>query len=212
MVEDDDAGGSLEGWADEHEPTRVCPHCATVTQTAGEYCPHCGKAYERRGRVSKRTGVAALIVLLLLVAGGAAAVVLVKHNEDEQAKKKQAAALAAALAARRHTEQAHREAEDEQKIKRASEERERHSDEQQLEHGVEKDAKKLVSEETLSEPVLGATCSPASGGSSTELSSATGTFSCIAITKRESGGNVSGYRFSGTIDFTTGSISYHLGG
>jgi hypothetical protein len=212
MVEDDEAGGAPEGWADEHEPTRVCPHCATVTQTAGEYCPHCGKAYERRGRVSKRTGVVALIVLLLLVAGGAVAVVLVKHNEDEQAKKRQAATLAAALAARRHTEQAHREAEDEQKIKRSSEERERHSEERQLEQGVEKDAKKLVSEETLSEPVLGATCSPASGGSSTELSSGTGTFSCIAITKREPGGNVSGYRFSGNIDFTTGSISYHLGG
>lgn len=160
MVEDDDAGDSLESSTDEHEPTRVCPHCATVTQTAGDYCPHCGKAYERPGRVSKRTGLVALIVLLLLVAGGAVAVVVVKHNEEEQTKKKQAAALAA----RRHTEQAHREAEDEQKVKRTSEEQERRSAEQQLEHGVEKDAKKLVSEETLSEPVLGATCSPTTGG------------------------------------------------
>jgi hypothetical protein len=193
------------------EPTRVCPHCATVSHTAGDYCPQCGKSLIKKPRLSKRARVGLGVGLLVLLIGAAGAAVEIKHHEDEESKKKHAATLVAARHRQEQSETAKREAEDEQRVKRESEESERRSNEKELERGVEKDAKKLVSEETLSEPILGATCSPASGGSSTELKSSTGTYDCIAITKHESGGGVSGYRFSATINFADGSFTYHLG-
>jgi hypothetical protein len=202
-----DADSGREG-----EPTRVCPHCATVSHTAGDYCPQCGKSLIKKSRLSKRVRVGLGVGVLVLLLGGAGAAVAIKHREDEETKKKHAAALVAARHRQEQAETAKREAEDEQRTKRESEEAERRSNEKELERGVEQDAKKLVSEETLSEPILGASCSPVSGGSSTELRSSTGTYDCIAITKRESGGGVSGYRFSATIDFAHGSFTYHLGG
>jgi hypothetical protein len=201
---------------DEHgTPTRLCPHCATVSRTAGEYCPQCGKSYLKKGRLSKRSRIAVLIGLLILVLGGAGAAIAIKDHQNEESRRKHAAAVAAAaLAARakreRH-EEAQREAADEKRVQRESAEKERGSEEKELEKAVETDAKKLVSDETLSKPILGASCTSVSGGSSVELHSPTGSYDCIAITKRESGGEVSGYRFSGTIDFANGRFSYHLG-
>jgi hypothetical protein len=193
-------------------PTRVCPHCATLSQTAGDYCPQCGKPFAKQPRFSKRARIAIIAAVLVLIAGGAGAAIAIKHHEDEETKKKHLAALAHVRAEKKRSEEARREAEDEQKAKRDSEEAERRSVEKELEHAVEKYAKKLVSEETLSEPILGASCSPVSGGSSVELSSSAGTYSCMAITKREAGGERSGYRFEGTIDFSKGSFTYRLGG
>jgi hypothetical protein len=193
-------------------PTRVCPHCATVSRTAGDYCPQCGKPYTKKARLSKGSRMALIAGLVILLLGGAGAAIAIKNHQDEESKKKHEAALVAARVKRERAEEAKRESEDEQKQKRESEERERRSEEKELEKAVETDAKKLVADETLSEPVLGASCSPASGGSSSELNSSTGSYSCIAITKRESGGQASGYRFSGNIDFAKGSFTYHLGG
>jgi hypothetical protein len=192
-------------------PTRVCPHCATVSHTAGEYCPHCGKSYAKRGRLSKRSRIALVAGIVILLLGGAGAAIAIKHHQDEESKKKHDAALVAERKHQERTEEAKREAEDEQKVKRESEERERRSAERELEKAVEADAKKLVSDETLTETIIGASCNPASGGSSTELSSTTGSYDCIAITKRESGGENSGYRFTGNINFADGSFTYHLG-
>jgi hypothetical protein len=192
-------------------PTRVCPHCATVSHTAGEYCPQCGKSYSKRGRPSKRARIAIIAGLVIVLLGGAGAAIAINNHQDEENRKKHQAAVTAARVQKERTEQAHREAEDEQKTKRESEERERRAVEKELEKAVEADAKKLVNEGTLTETILGASCSPTSGGSSTELNSSTGTYSCTAITKRE-GGESSGYRFTGNIDFAKGSFSYHLGG
>ncbi len=193
-------------------PTRVCPHCATISHTAGEYCPHCGKSYTKKARLSKRARIALIAGLVVLLLGGAGAAFAIKHHQDEEKKKKDEAALITARKKRERADDAKREAEDEKKLSRESEERERRSAEKELERAVEADAKKLVAEETLSEPIIGASCNPASGGSSTELSSATGSYDCIAITKREAGGESSGYRFTGNINFADGSFTYHLGG
>ena len=194
------------------EPTRVCPHCATVSRTAGDFCPQCGKSYTKSARLSKRSRIALIAGLVIVLLGGAGAAIAIKNHQDEENKKKHEAALVAARVKKERAEEAQHESEDEQKQKRESEERERRSEEKELEKAVETDAKKLVAEETLSEPVLGASCSPASGGSSSELNSSTGSYSCIAITRRESGGQASGYRFSGNIDFAKGSFTYHMGG
>jgi uncharacterized OB-fold protein len=196
----------------EDAPTRVCPQCATVSRTAGDYCPQCGKSYSKKARLSKRSRVALIAGLVIVLVGGAGAALAIKHHQDEENKKKHAAALVAARVKKERAEQAQRESEDEQKQKRASEESERRTAEKELEKAVEADAKKLVGEGTLTEPILGASCTPASGGSSSELNASTGSYNCIAITKREPGGETSGYRFSGNIDFAKGSFTYHLGG
>jgi hypothetical protein len=193
-------------------PTRVCPHCATVSHTAGEYCPQCGKSYSKKGRLSKRARIALIAGLVIVLLGGAGAAIAIKNHQDEETRKKHQAAVTAARVQKERSEQAHRETEDEQKTKRESEERERRSVEKELEKAVEADAKKLVNEGTLTETILGASCNPASGGSSTELNSSTGTYNCIAITKREGSGESSGYRFTGNIDFAKGNFTYHLGG
>jgi hypothetical protein len=192
-------------------PTRVCPHCSTIAQTAGDYCPHCGQSYVKKARLSRRSRIALVVGVIVVLLVGAGIAVAVKNHQDKETSRKHALALVAARAKKERAEQAQRESEDEKTEKRESEERERKSVEKQLEKAVESDAKKLVAEETLIEPILGASCSPTSGGSSVELSSQTGTYDCIAITKREAGGEVSGYRFSGTIDFADGSFTYHLG-
>lgn len=55
-------------------PQRVCPHCATVSQTAGDSCPWCHRRFRR-----SNAGLVAVIVLLLalqsaLLVGGLALV------------------------------------------------------------------------------------------------------------------------------------------
>jgi hypothetical protein len=51
-----------------------------------------------------------------------------------------------------------------------------------------------------------------SGASSQELSgSATGIFNCIAVTNEPAGGNYTGYSYTGTIDFETGTYTWHAG-
>ena len=202
----------------EMAPERLCPHCATISQTAGEFCPHCGKAFAKHQRLSKRARVAIVAVLVFVLLGGAGAGIVLKVRHDERVEAQHKAAVAAARSRhldKEHAEAAEREAKANSKREateaRVSKEKERKVDEAELEKGVETYAKKLVSEGTLEEPILGVSCTPVSGGSSTELGPSSGTFSCIAITKYESGGSISGPRFSGTIDFAKGTDSYRLG-
>jgi hypothetical protein len=202
----------------EAAPERLCPHCATISQTAGEFCPHCGKAFAKRQRLSKRARVAIGAVLVVVLLGSAGGGVALKIRHDERVEAQHKAAVAAARSRqleKEHTEAAEREAkansEREATEARVNKEKERKVDEVELEKGVETYAKRLVSEGTLEESILGVSCTPVSGGSSTELGSSSGTFSCIAITKYESGGSISGPRFSGTIDFDKGTDSYRLG-
>jgi hypothetical protein len=197
----------------EHDgvPTRVCPHCATISQTDGDFCPQCGKAFAKRPRLSKRARVAIIAGVAVLLVGGAGIGIALKVHNDEQVEGQHKAALAAANARQRAEKERAAASERAKTEGKEHEETERKSAESELEKAVEKDAKKLVSEGTLQEPILGASCSPVSGGSSTELNSTTGIYSCLAVTKREAGGESSGYAFTGNINFATGSFTYHLG-
>jgi hypothetical protein len=192
-------------------PTRVCPHCASISHTAGEYCLDCGKSYTKNARLSNRARIALIAGLVLLLLGGARAVFAIKHHQDE-GKRDKVAQIAAARKKTERSEKAKRAAKAEKKLNRESEERKRQAAEKGLEKAIEADAKKLVAEEILNDPIIGASCDPVSGGSSTELRLATGSYDCIAITKRGAGGENSGYRFAGSIDFADGSFAYHLGG
>lgn len=207
------------GHADEVvAPERLCPHCATISRTAGEFCPHCGKPFTKRQRLSKRGRIIIGVFVAILILAGAAAGVAIKVHHDERIEAQHRAAAAASLARHR----AHERAEDAEREIKANREREatearvhevkeRTVLEGELEKAVETYAKKLASEGTLEEPILGVSCTPVSGASSTELGPSSGTFSCIAITKYESGGSESGDRFSATIDFASGTYTYRLG-
>jgi uncharacterized protein UPF0547 len=201
--------------------TKTCPMCAEKVQGGALVCRFCGHRFDGTQQVlteerpapegdgakakRKRLRVVAFAVLAVLLLGGAAAGYAINHNNEQETKKRHEAAQRQ----RRETEREKTEHEGQRHEQEATE---RKSAESELEKGVETYAKKLVSEGTLSEPVTGASCNPVSGGSSHELNSSSGTFSCIAITKHEAEGKVSGYRFSGTIDFATGKLSYRLGG
>jgi hypothetical protein len=211
---DAEAGHTVGGLA----PERLCPHCATISQTSGEFCPHCGKPFAKRQRLSMRGRIIAGVLAAVVILGGAGAGIAIKVHHDQQVEAQHKAAAAAALTRqheREHVEAAQREAvankEREATEGRVREVKERKVLEGELEKAVETYAKKLVSEGILEETILGVNCSPVSGGSSTELESTSGTFGCIAITKYESNGTESGTRFSATIDFSTNTYTYRLG-
>ncbi len=60
-------------------------------------------------------------------------------------------------------------------------------------------------------PAQSTTCTPVSGGSSQNLSQSTGTYSCIAVYQTNADGTQSGYNYTGTINFDTGSETWQLG-
>ena len=94
-------------------PERLCPHCATISQTAGEFCPHCGKGFSKRQRFSKHVRVAVVACIVVLLLGGAGAGVALKLHHDEQVEAQRQAALVVARAKRlekERTEAAEREA------------------------------------------------------------------------------------------------------
>jgi uncharacterized protein HemX len=185
-------------------PSRVCPHCATLSTSSGEFCPQCGRPFVKRRRLSRRGGIYTAIVVLVLAGAGAGIVLKLNHDQQVEKQRKEAAAAqhASQVAAERAT------AETKEQAERST----RKLLEAELEKEVAQDAKKRVAEGTLEGPILGSSCTPVSGGSSEDLSSTAGTYSCMAITKREADGTASGYRFSANIDFSTGRYSWHLGG
>src|SRR5436853_786187 len=85
-------------------PSRVCPHCSTISETGGEFCPHCGGSLMRgRRRFSRRTGLIALAVLVALLVGVGITAFVIKHNRDAAHNRAVAAATAAARAKRAET-------------------------------------------------------------------------------------------------------------
>ncbi len=191
-------------------PARVCPHCSALSQTDGAYCPHCGESYVGRPqpRTSRRVRLAIGGLVALVILGGAGAAVAIKLHHDEVVKnrhRREAAAAAAVKAA------AERTAREKQTAERA-EIAEREGLEKRLEEAITKEASEKVTEGTLTGPIKSTTCTPINGGSSQNLSESTGTYSCIAVNKTEANGTESGYRYTGTINFTTGSTTWHIGG
>ncbi len=196
---------------DGESASRACGHCAVISTTAGAFCPACGKSYTGRKRPSKKVRHIAYGALLIVILGTSAAAITMKkaHDRKIERQRRQAhvervrtEALAARLAALKR-----QEADTKVKVEKLM----RRTLESGLEKEIAKYARKLVTEGTLEGPILGASCTPASGGSSRDLSSSTGGYSCMAITRREAGGTSSGYRFSGNIDFVGDSYSWHLG-
>ncbi len=202
-------------------PERVCPHCAALSQVAGDFCPECGRRFfgeSSPSRLSGRAKIAILGVVALLVLGAAGAAVAIKLHHDNQVTAQRRAAAAAraraaavALAGQRAAAQAKQQQQQQQQQQQAAETTTRQGEETTLQQSITKDAQQQVNNGVLTGPILSTTCTPVSGGSSTNLSSSTGTYECIAANKINSDGTSSGYRFSGTIDFSAGTETWHLG-
>ncbi len=197
--------------SEDDAPVRICRKCSTQSRTSGVFCPQCGARYEKKRRSTKtRLLILGLPLIVLVVAGGVAAALIVNHNDQVATKKRAAAHAAAVQAAARRSAQAEqrRLAADQAKAKRDLARLERLSMVDQLQAAVRKDAEKDVAQGLLTGPILKVQCQPASTVDST---APIADYTCIAANS-DSGGTLSGYRFSGTVDTGTGSITWRLGG
>jgi hypothetical protein len=196
-------------------PTRVCPKCAALSHTAGEFCPYCGARFaaSRGPRLSKRVKVVAVSVLALFVLGGAGVAVAIKAHHDNQVAAQHRMAVAAARAHAQAAARAKAAAKAQHQAQQAVEISTRHAAEVQLQDAITKDATSKANQGLLtSGPAQSTTCTPTSGGSSQNLSQSSGTYSCIAVDHTNSDGTQSGYRYTGTINFSTGEMTWQLGG
>ena len=190
---------------------RGCVRTArSYPKTDGEFCPHCGKAFsaDTPSGLSRRVKLALAGLAALLVLGGAGAAVAIKVHHDNQVAAQHQRAVAAASAKAQAAEQA-RQA---QQAAQAAEVAIRQGLETSLQDAITKDAKQSANQGLLQSAPTSTTCTPVSGGSSQNLAESTGTYSCIAAYQTNSDGTSSGYRYTGTINFTTGMTSWHLGG
>ena len=202
--------------SDEHvaepAPMRVCRKCSTQSQTAGEFCPHCGARFGRRTIGMRGKLLVGALVVALLAAGGATAVVLkINHDNAVKAEKhhKLAAARKAAQAAQQTQQAQHAAQQAEQQIK--VDERKGLVD--ALQNSVTKDAQKDIDNGILNGPSITKTeCTPVGGGNLQDtLADHTGDWSCLAVNQTSPDGTESGYSFSGTINYDSGSYTWRLG-
>jgi hypothetical protein len=154
------------------------------------------------------------ILIALLVAGGAVAAVLIVHHNNQVAAHNRAVhhaavlaaakrrAAAAAAAAQRKIQKA------EALVKRDEAQIARQGLVSALQGAVKSDAEKDVASGVLNGPILRVQCQPATA---IDASASIANYTCLAANKI-SNGLLSGYRFSATINTTTGSYTWHLGG
>lgn len=215
----DDLGSNGPDEKDE-APLRVCPHCSAQSQTFSDTCPHCGgsflrsrrkRAQRRLGAWSKRRKVAALVLIAALIGIGVAVGVIVKVNHDNAvAQRHQEEQEQQELAQR---EKAHEEKLAEEQLE-SEEELERieaqfgRENVRELEEAITEDANGEA-EEGISEYVSETTCEAEGGRVDTTLTAQN--FNCLAVTS-EGGGVQEGYRYSGTINYVKGTLSWRLGG
>lgn len=189
---------------DEPAVTRVCPRCSAQTAMAGQFCPRCGASFAKRSRrPSRRQAIVGLVVAALLIGGVGGVVVKRQHDETERVE--------AAADAQRLVEDGVRRADAAQATADASERTQRAELVTFLEEAITKDAKESVSEGLLDGPIKFTQCTATGGGSSDDLTALTGTFECLAATTENDDGTIEGYAYSGTTEWDSGSITWHLG-
>jgi hypothetical protein len=198
------------------EPIRVCRRCSAQARTSDLACPHCGASYLRGIKGLKRATKIALVVLptlLLLVGAGGAAAMKIQHDNTARQQREAAARRAdirqrneAAAARAKAAAQRAQDALDQIKIDA------RKSMEHDLRSAITKDAQKDVDTGLLDGPAISHTsCNPIAGGSNS-LSEPTARYECLAVNETHADGTESGYRFTGTINFDSGSYTWRLGG
>jgi len=184
--------------------TRVCRKCSAQSTSGGTHCPSCGTPFIRRSwRPSRKQSVVTVIVLGILLASAGGVVAKQRHDASERDRHNAEAAEAA-----RDRQEA---ADAEQAEAEAAERESRREIVKALEKAITKDAKKHVRNGVLDGPILYTSCTATGGGSTDDLTALTGTFECLAATKENKDGTISGYAFQGTADWQAGDITWHLG-
>jgi hypothetical protein len=209
-------------------PVRVCPNCSAQSKTSSDTCPHCGSSFIRSRRMrtrrrlggwSRRRKVLTLGIIAAVLGVAVAAGIIIKTNHDN------------AVAAEHREEQEEREAiaaakkAKEQAALRQEQElqREEEKDERELARIEAKYGKESVSEletaitnsaneeaeEGFSETVSRTDCEAEGGKVDTSLTAQN--FHCIAVTSEE-GGLENGYRYTGTINYVQGNMTWRFGG
>ncbi|NRQ50422.1 DUF2510 domain-containing protein [Aeromicrobium stalagmiti] len=189
--------------------SRICRKCSVQSSSNGDFCPSCGTAYVRRSRRPPRKAVIVSLVTLVLVAGVGTGVAVKRHNDAAERDR------VAAAEARAEQQSAEDEAQAEADAQEAADDTERSLRRRlvrALEKEVTKDAKEKVDDGLLDGPIKSSQCTAMGGGSTDDLTSLTGTFECLAVNKENDDGTLSGYRYSGTAEWATGSITWRLGG
>jgi membrane protein involved in colicin uptake len=163
--------------------------------------------------------VVAACVATLLVLGSAGVAVAIKVHHDNQVAAQHRRALAAAQARARAAAKARADAKAKQQAQQAAEAAQHAADvstrqeaETELQGAITKDATSKANQGLLVDgPAQSTTCTPVSGGSSQNLSESSGTYSCIAVYQTHGDGTESGYSYTGTINFSTGNMTWRLG-
>lgn len=200
--------------AADQPPVKVCPRCSVQSQTDGSFCPHCAASYIGPGPLSKISKRIVIVVVAALVVIGSAGGLALKISHDNEVT---AQLVAAAQAQKRATDAAKAKADADAAAaatKQAADDQtrtERKATVTALEASILKDAKAMVKSQTLTGPILRASCTPLGGGSVDDLTALTGTLECIAVNKKNADGTEQGYRFSATINWNEGSYTWHLG-
>jgi len=160
----------------------------------------------------RRRKMIPVLLVLLLIAGGAGVYLKNKHDKDVRADKARAAAAALqASTAAAAKEAAHQAAVAKSNADHA-ERVKRKDDVRQLQDAILKDANSRISKGELEGPAATEViCTPVGGGSTDDLTALTGQFQCTAVNTHNADGTQSGYRFSGTINYNEGNLSWHLG-
>lgn len=219
---------SKSGGPPPEPPVRVCRNCSAQSQTDSDKCPHCGASFirSRRMRTKRRVGgwsrrrkVLTFLAVAVLIGGGAAAAIIIKTNHDNavaaqhREEQEEREAIAAAKKAKEqtalHEEQvALREEEKSERELARIEAKYGNESVKELEDDITKSANEEA-EEGFSESVTGTDCEANGGKVNAGLGAQT--FHCIAITDEE-GGYENGYRYTGTINYEEGNLSWHFGG
>lgn len=200
----------------EHEAaeamTRVCRRCSVQSTVAGTHCPNCGATFVGRARPSRKA-IGLMTLALLLVVGLATGGLLWKNNRDEAKAERVAAAAAKQEAAEEAAEEAAlAQAEAELEAAEEAERAARQEAIKELQRNITKHAKELVGEDLLEGPILFTQCTATGGGSADDLTALTGTFDCLAANEERKDGTISGYSYSGSIDWDSGQLGWKLGG
>jgi hypothetical protein len=192
-------------------PIKVCRHCSVQSQTDGSFCPNCGKSFVRSN--TRRSGKFRLLALsavaIVILAGGVTAVSLVVAHNNEVAAEQRAADKAEAAEAADAAHAAAREKS--RKAADVADRAERKTTVSAIETSITTDAQTQVDSGELDGPIIKSSCAPLGGGSTDDLTALTTTFTCIAINVENADGTASGYRFSATMNWDTGSYTWHLG-
>ncbi|MET0953523.1 MAG: hypothetical protein ABWX57_09555 [Aeromicrobium sp.] len=150
--------------------------------------------------------IASAVVVILL--GGVAGGLMLKRGHDASVREDRASAAAreTAAAEEKAADAARSEQEEADEIERSI----RRDAVRDLEKNIVKSARKVVKTGYFDGPILKASCTATGGGSSDDLTAITGTFDCLAVTKENADGTMSGYGYDGTIDWDSGTLGWEV--